>query len=61
MDEKQKKIKISKKARDCVLAMSQADKPTAAEFLAAWEAGLLDVTPRGQQVILDATTKSNQR
>jgi hypothetical protein len=33
-----------------VLAMTQGDKPSRAEFLAAWKHGLIDVTPKGYTV-----------
>lgn len=48
-------MKISKRAIYALNAMSQGDKPTRAEFLAAWEAGFIDITPKG----LEAVRKSN--
>jgi hypothetical protein len=47
----------SKKAKDCVLAMSQGDMPTYGEFKAAWNDGLLDTTPKGEMVIQDEAMK----
>jgi hypothetical protein len=40
-----------KRAVSAVLAMSQGDRPTFAEFLAAWEDGLVDVTYKGEAVV----------
>jgi hypothetical protein len=46
-----KKKKISRRALTCVLAMSQGDRPTYGEFLAAWEHGLIDTTPKAEEAI----------
>jgi hypothetical protein len=43
--------KVSKRGIGCLLAMSQADKPTYGEFLAAWEEGLLDFTPKATEAL----------
>jgi hypothetical protein len=45
------------KAVEAVKAMTQGDAPDLSEWLAAWEAGLIDITPKGMQTLLEETHK----
>ena len=48
-----KPTKYSKKAIACLEQMSQGNLPSRAEFIAAWNADLIDTTEKGQRIILE--------
>jgi hypothetical protein len=53
------KRKYTKKAIDCVLQMSQGNKPTRGEFLAAWNEGLIDTTHEGDSIICELVSPAH--
>ena len=48
--------KYSKKALACLEQMSQGKPPSRAEFIAAWNAGLINTTEEGERIILEPCT-----
>ena len=47
------KKQYSKKAIACLEQISQGNLPTREEFVAAWNAGLIDTTQEGERLILE--------
>ena len=45
--------KYSKKALACLEQMSQGNPPSRAEFIAAWNEGLIDATEKGERLMLE--------